>query len=80
MKLNDENPVLRRRLALAMLSATVMLPTSGFAALLREISWDDLIPPGVPYSEIIGEGALDQINDIWNPIYDANATKLNEVL
>lgn len=49
-------------------------------ATAREITWDDLIPPGVPYSEIIGEGELDEANDTWNPIYDANATKLNEAL
>jgi hypothetical protein len=42
--------------------------------------WDELIPPGLPYSEIIGEGELDEENDTWNPIYDANAIKLNEEL
>ena len=45
-----------------------------------EITWEDLIPPGVPYAEIIGEGELDEINDTWAPIFDANATKLNETL
>ncbi|NKB29724.1 MAG: DUF3299 domain-containing protein [Rhodobacteraceae bacterium] len=45
-----------------------------------EIGWEDLIPPGVPYSEIIGEGDLDEANDTWSPIFDANATKLNEGL
>jgi uncharacterized protein len=45
-----------------------------------EIGWEDLIPPGVPYSEIIGEGDLDEVNDSWSPIFDANATKLNEDL
>ena len=38
------------------------------------------MPPGVPYSEIIGEGELDYANDTWNPIYDANGIKLNETL
>ncbi|WP_353618772.1 DUF3299 domain-containing protein [Tropicibacter sp. R16_0] len=42
--------------------------------------WDDLIPPGVPYSEIVGEGEMDIANDTWVPIYDANGTKLNEAL
>lgn len=42
--------------------------------------WEDLIPPGVPYSEIIGEGDLDEVNDTWAPIFDANGTKLNEAL
>jgi len=45
-----------------------------------EIMWDDLIPPGVPYSEIIGEGEMDLVNDTWNPIYDANGVKLNDDL
>jgi hypothetical protein len=31
------------------------------------------------YSELIGEGELDEVNDTWNPIHDANATKLNEM-
>ena len=43
----------------------------------REITWDDLIPPGVPYAEIVGEGELDMENDTWAPIFDENATKLN---
>ena len=51
-----------------------------FAKAPLEIGWDDLIPPGVPYAEIIGEGELDEANDTWSPIFDANATKLNERL
>ena len=50
------------------------------AATPLEIGWDDLIPPGVPYAEIIGEGDLDEASDTWSPIFDANATKLNERL
>ncbi len=34
----------------------------------------------MPYSEIIGEGELDEQNDTWNPIFDENATKLNTAL
>ena len=66
-----------RRKVLALGLAGITIPQVGFAAAPREISWDDLIPPGVPYAEIIGEGELDEVNDTWNPIYDANATKLN---
>lgn len=55
----------------------VCWPQSVFAKAAREITWDDLIPPGVPYAEIIGEGEMDEANDIWRPIYDQNATKLN---
>lgn len=69
-----------RRTALAFGLAGVAVPRSALGATAREITWDDLIPPGVPYSEIIGEGELDEANDTWNPIYDANATKLNEAL
>lgn len=61
--------------------ATATLPAAPvWAARAREITWDDLIPPGVPYAEIIGEGEMDVANDTWAPIYDANAKKLNETL
>lgn len=61
------------------------IATAGFARPVSaakpwEIGWDDLIPPGVPYAEIIGEGDLDEVNDTWAPVFDANATKLNEKL
>ena len=69
----------RRTLILAGLAA-FGLPRSAFATSIQEITWDDLIPPGVPYAEIIGEGELDEINDTWNPIFDENATKLNAAL
>lgn len=62
------------------MSAAVVAPKTAFAAQAREITWDDLLPPGLPYSEIIGEGEVDEANDTWNPIYDANAVKLNEDL
>lgn len=62
------------------MSSAVVTPMAALAATPREITWDDLLPPGLPYSEIIGEGELDEENDVWNPIYDANATKLNEAL
>ena len=55
----------------------VACPRMGLAGLAREITWEDLIPPGVPYAEIIGEGEMDEAADTWRPIYDANATKLN---
>ena len=60
--------------------AGLTLPGVVHAASAREITWEDLIPPGVPYPEIIGEGDLDEQNDTWNPIFDANATKLNTAL
>lgn len=72
--------MLNRRTTLMLLSCPVVAPKSAFAATPREIMWDDLIPPGVPYSEIIGEGEIDEANDTWNPIYDANGVKLNQDL
>ncbi|SFB77096.1 DUF3299 domain-containing protein [Tropicimonas isoalkanivorans] len=69
--------LLSRRSVLLLGTAGLVLPSRARAAPFREITWEDLIPPGVPYSEIIGEGELDQENDTWNPIFDENATKLN---
>ena len=69
----------RRQFVLAA-GAGAFLPFRAQAAAFREITWDDLIPPGVPYSEIIGEGEMDEENDTWNPIFDENATKLNTAL
>ena len=69
-----------RRSALLLLSGSVLAPKVAMAATPREIMWDDLIPPGLPYAEIIGEGEMDEASDVWKPIYDANATKLNDAL
>jgi hypothetical protein len=63
-----------------LMSGAALAPQTALAARLREITWDDLIPQGLPYSEIIGEGEIDETNDTWNPIYDENATKLNDEL
>lgn len=68
----------RHMIAAALASSAAVRPA--FASAPREITWDDLIPPGLPYPEIIGEGEMDFINDTWNPIFDENATKLNETL
>jgi hypothetical protein len=62
---------------LALGAAGLMLPRIGLAATPREIGWEDLIPPGIPYGEIVGEGELDEANDTWRPVYDDNASKLN---
>ncbi len=40
------------------------------------IMWDDLIPPGVPYAEIIAEGEIDEVNDFWNPVYDEQCDQI----
>lgn len=72
--------LMTRRNWIASVGATLALPRLGQAAVPSEITWDDLIPPGVPYSEIIGEGELDELNDFWRPIFDANGSKLNSAL
>lgn len=72
--------MLTRRHTLMLMSGAAAAPNAAFAATAREIEWDDLLPPGLPYSEIIGQGELDAVNDTWNPIYDANAVRLNEDL
>lgn len=69
-----------RRNLLALSAAGAALPRTAFANTPTEITWDDLIPPGVPYSEIIGEGEMDERNDVWLPLFDSNATKLNPEL
>jgi hypothetical protein len=60
--------------------AGAALPKAAMAASATEITWDDLLPPGVPYSEIIGEGEMDEASDSWRPVFDENATKLNPAL
>lgn len=74
--------MLTRRTALLLTLGTAAgsLPRLAAAAPAREITWDDLIPPDVPYAQIIGEGEMDEGSDTWNPIFDENATKLNESL
>ena len=69
-----------RRKLIALAAASTTIPQVIFANTATEITWDDLIPPGVPYSEIIGEGVMDERNDLWRPIFDANAAKLNPAL
>ncbi|MGS4946009.1 DUF3299 domain-containing protein [Meridianimarinicoccus sp. RP-17] len=69
----------RRRFVLSA-GASALMPLKAMASPFREITWDDLIPPGVPYAEIIGEGEIDELNDTWAPIFDENATKLNTAL
>ncbi len=68
---------LKRRQFVLTACAGGLLPMRALAAPFREITWDDLIPPGVPYSEIIAEGEMDEQGDTWKPVFDENATKLN---
>lgn len=70
--------LLNRRALLATGLAAAALPMRAETA--REINWDALIPPGVPYGEIIGEGDMDVANDTWAPIFDKNAFKVNKTL
>lgn len=60
--------------------ASATLPQAALAKTPTEITWDDLIPSGVSYSEIIAQGTIDEQNDFWQPVYDENAKKLNPIL
>ena len=77
--MTNSNRISRRSFGL-LSAASTLLPLQAMASPFREIPWDDLIPPGVPYSEIIGEGEVSEQNDTWTPIFDENATKLNTSL
>ncbi len=74
------DPKLTRRDFGLLCAAGLTAPGAAMARGYREITWDDLIPPGVPYSEIVGEGDLDEANDTWAPIFDENGTKMNRAL
>ncbi|SFR20122.1 DUF3299 domain-containing protein [Poseidonocella sedimentorum] len=67
-------------LGAAALAAGALRPGTARAASPLELSWDDLIPPGVPYAEIIAEGEMDVEADTWRPVYDANAVRVNRAL
>jgi hypothetical protein len=69
-----------RRQLITTAAAAALVPQAAQARKAHEITWDDLIPPGVPYSEIVAEGEVDERNDLWRPIFDSNATKLNPIL
>lgn len=66
-----------RRSALAMGVSGTLLPTVAKAGQPPALTWDDLIPPGTPYSQIIADGEIDPIADRWKPIFDEHGTKLN---
>lgn len=72
--------IVSRRNLLTTAAACMALPHGARAQAPQEITWDDLIPAGVPYSEIIGDGAIDEVNDTWRPQFDENATKMNAAL
>ncbi len=70
---------LHRRTFLTSLAA---LPMAGRAAAAgaRDLGWEELIPEGVPYSEIVADGKRDEVNDRWLPIFDVNAYRFVEAL
>jgi hypothetical protein len=72
--------ILSRRTLLVAAASFAAVPYRARANTPRVLEWKDLIPPGVPYSQIIGEGKMDAINDTWLPVFDKNATKLNKDL
>ena len=48
--------MITRRSTLLLLSAATLVPTSAFAATPKVVEWADLIPKGVPYATITGQG------------------------
>lgn len=50
------------RRAFMALAAATLVPGRAMASPFRQIGWDDLIPKGVPYGEIIGPGQIDEVN------------------
>ncbi|SFQ57331.1 DUF3299 domain-containing protein [Donghicola eburneus] len=54
--------------------------TSALSAAPKQVTWDDLIAPGAPYSEIVGDGVIDFENDRWKPEFDENANQMNPAL
>ena len=68
-----------RRAFMALVAAT-LVPGRALANPFRQITWDDLIPKGVPYGEIVGPGQMDAVNDTWVPEFDENASKVNTQL
>lgn len=71
--------MINRRAFLAF-SAGAITPQLAWAEKVRDITWDDLIPPGVPYSEIIGDGEINALKDTWKPVFDENGIKFNTAL
>lgn len=71
---------LTRRRALTAFAAAFGLPLAARGDAAKTIYWEDLIPPGLPYGEIVGPGIIDEEADFWRPEYDANASTMNEAL
>ncbi len=73
--------IIPRRSFLGSLAVLPLVTRPAFAqAEAREIEWEELIPEGVPYSEIVAEGEYNEAEDIWLPVFDANAYKFAEDL
>jgi len=59
--------------------ASLVVP-SARAEEFKELEWDDLIPAGLPYPQIVDEGVMDMVNDTWQPIFDEYARKFVDEL
>ena len=72
--------VLHRRafvIALSCLPVAARAPAQGAP---RDLAWEELIPEGVPYSQIVADGERDEAADRWLPIFDVNAYRFVEAL
>ncbi|MCD7061030.1 DUF3299 domain-containing protein [Pelagibacterium xiamenense] len=70
----------RRRLLLAATAFALVPMVPRHSAQAQEalrIRWPDLIPEGLDYGEIIGDGEKDYKADVWIPEFDENGTALN---
>lgn len=65
--------VTRRDLLAGAGAAALLSGGPARAAAPREITWDDLIPPGVPYAEMLSEPDLDRHEEVVLPKFDENA-------
>lgn len=59
---------------------TSLMVPSARAEKFKELEWDDLIPAGLPYPQIIDEGVMDLIGDTWQPVFDEYARKFVDEL
>ena len=71
---------LHRRAFLAAAAASPLAGRGWAQDAPRELGWEELIPEGVPYSQIVAEGERDEAADRWLPIFDVNAYRFVEAL
>ncbi len=61
-------------------ASAVLGPAGSALAAARRIRWSELIPEGVEYGEMIANGVMDNVRDVWIPEFDENGNALNMAL